>query len=253
MGKASSSKKVQRAAKAAGRPGAKKSYAWPITIGLVVLLGVVLIVVTVAAPNDAEAGAPSWQNNDHWHAAYGIFDCDSYVSPLQDIRQDDPLGIHTHGDGLMHIHPFAEQSSGKGANLFHFGQQVGMTVSDSSLKTPTLNRKNGDKCGKQVGHVELLVWSSPADKTPTVIRKHIADFAPKNQSAWTLAFVADGQDVPIPPSISGLSDPTAAEEGRAPSGQTVPSTPSTESTPTTQGAPTSSTAPPATTATTAAP
>jgi hypothetical protein len=240
MGKASSSKKVARAAKAAGRPGAKKSYAWPMTMGAVVIAGVVLIVLTVSGGDNAVAGAPRI-DEDHWHAAYGIYNCKAYTAPLKDISDQDPLGIHTHGEGLMHMHPFSPRSEGKGANLFHFGEQTGMKVTDTSLKTPKVSVKNGDKCGGKPGHVELVTWSNPADKTPKVIRKNIADYAPKDQSVWALAFVADGQTVPMPPSVTGLADPTAAEEGRAP---TTPST--VQITP-------STTAPPGTTATTAAP
>ena len=65
MGRASSSKKVARAAKAAGRPGARKSYAWPIGIGLVVVLGVGLIAAS-AAGRDSGSEAPIL--GDHWQA-----------------------------------------------------------------------------------------------------------------------------------------------------------------------------------------
>lgn len=230
MGKASSSKKVSRAAKAAGRPGARKNYGWPMTIGAVVLLGIVLIVLTVSSNEDrvdaGDTGPPSFLNNDHWHAAYGIYDCDSFLAPLEDVSASDPGGLHTHADGLMHIHPFLTRTSGDGANIGNFGEQVGLRVTDDSFEAGSAERKTGDKCGGKTGQVELVTWSSPDDATPTVVRKDIADYDPDDGSVWVLAFVPEGTEVPKPPSIANLADPTAAEEGRQPAtATTAPSTP----------------------------
>ena len=213
MGKASSSKKVQRAAKAAGRPGAKKNYGWPLTIGAVVLLGVLLIVLTVSTNDDSEPGSPTV--GEHWHAAYGVYDCDSYLAPFADVGEDRE-GIHTHEDGLMHIHPFLTRVSGKGANLEAFGRQLQLEIGDGSFSIGEIERSTGDDCDGERGEVKLLIWDSPADEKPTVRTKDLAAYAPQDGSIWTLAFVPKGTDVPKPPSAVNLQDPTAAEEGRAP-------------------------------------
>src|SRR5688572_29289108 len=102
MGKASSSKKVARAARAAGRPGARKNYTWPAIIGAIVVLGMLLIVLTVSEDDERGPDVPPRPNQDHWHAAYGVFICGSWVPPFQD-QAGDREGIHTHRDGLMHI------------------------------------------------------------------------------------------------------------------------------------------------------
>ena len=224
MGKASSSKKVQRAAKAAGRPGAKKNYGWPLTIGAVVLLGVLLIVITVSTNDDSEPGAPAV--GDHWHAAYGVYDCNNFLSPLEDAGSD-RAGIHTHGDGLMHIHPFVSRVAGSGANISVFAEQTGLKVTDSSFTDGSVTRKNGQKCGSKSARVELVTWSSPEDSSPTIRTKNIAKYAPKDGSVWVLAFVPEGTDVPKPESVANLVDPTAAEEGRATQTDKGGSTPST--------------------------
>jgi hypothetical protein len=214
MGKASSSKKVQRAAKAAGRPGAKKNYGWPLTIGAVVLLGVLLIVLTVSTNDDSEPGSPTV--GEHWHAAYGIYDCDTYLPPQSD-EGEDREGIHTHEDGLMHIHPFLTRVSGKGANLEAFGRQIGMEITDDSFSVDGgLDRENGDDCDGEPGEVQLVTWDSPTDEEPTIRRKNLAKYAPPDGSVWVLAFVPEGTEVPKPESVANLQDPTAAEEGRAP-------------------------------------
>jgi hypothetical protein len=217
MGKASSSKKVQRAAKAAGRPGAKKSYGWPLTIGAVVLLGVLLIVVTVSTNDDTEPGSP--KVGEHWHAAYGIYDCDTYLPPQSD-EGEDREGIHTHEDGLMHIHPFLTRVTGDGANLEAFGRQIGMEVGDTSFSIDGgLERSNGDDCDGDPGQVQLVTWDSQTDETPSVRRRNLSAYAPPDGSIWVLAFVPEGTEVPKPPSAVNLADPLAAEEGRAPVSQ----------------------------------
>lgn len=205
MGKASSSKKVQRAAKASGRPGAKKNYGWPLTIGAIVLLGVMLIVVTVSTNDDTEAGPP--RVGDHWHAAFGVYDCDSFLPPLPDSMASGG-DLHTHADGLMHIEPAGTRFTGAGANLGAFAAPANLTLTDRSFAAGGVQRTNGDMCGSERGRVQLVTWDSPSDETPTVIRKNIADYAPQDGSVWALAFVADGADVPLPNSVSALANPT---------------------------------------------
>jgi hypothetical protein len=154
----------------------------------------------------------------------------------------------------MHIHPFSSRYTGKGANLFHFGQQTGFKLTDSSFKVGNISRSNGDKCGKKTGRVELVVWQTPEDTTPTVRLKDIADFAPENGNVWVLAFVPKGTEVPLPESAVNLADPLAAEEGRQPvsggTASTVPGNTATTvpGTSTTAPAASSTTAPPPTTA-----
>jgi hypothetical protein len=219
MGKASSNKKVARAAKAAGRPGAKKNYAWPLAIGAVVVLGVVLIVASFGG--GSSNAAP--RIGDHWHAAYGVYDCDGYMSPARDVAGDQ-TGIHTHEDGLMHMHPFASRVTGDGSNLEAFGEDVGMEIGDTSIEGVGIDRENGDECADgEPGTVRLLTWDNPGDEEPTVITEDIAKYAPPNNSVWALVFAPEDAEIPPPPSIINLQDPTAAEEGReTPSATTVP-------------------------------
>ena len=212
MGKASSSKKVQRASRAAGRPGAKKSYAWPASIGLVVLVGVAVIVLSRNG-GTVDKSAPIV--GDHWHAAYGIYDCDHYESPLKDAASD-TSGIHTHGEGLMHMHPFSSHFAGKGANVGALMLDTGSKLSDTKITANGTTLKNGGKCGSKVATLELLHWDSPGDATPTVLTTGLAKYAPKNGSVWALAFVPSGTKVPQPPAAANLADPLAVEEGRQP-------------------------------------
>ena len=223
MGKASSSKKVARAAKAAGRPGAKKSYAWPAAISGVVILGVLLVILSFGGGSDGVAP----KVGDHWHAAYGVYKCNAFL-PSFPMEANDQFGIHTHGEGLMHIHPFTSRVTGTRATIGAFFKDVSADVSDTKIKSDSLgiDLKNGDKCGGKPGRVELWEWTSPADDAPKVVTKDITKYNPPNQSIWVLAFVAKGATPTMPQSAVNLQDPLAAEQNRQPavggSSTTVP-------------------------------
>lgn len=195
MGKASSSKKVARAAKAAGRPGAGRSWGWPALIGGVVVLGLVLIVISRGNTDDSVAP----KLGDHWHAAYGIYVCDTFLPPLNDAVTDE-TGLHTHGDGLMHMHPFGTSYTGENANIENFGLTVDLEVSDDSFRTGGVERENGDECDDgSEGTVQLKVWDSPDDEEGRLLEGDFADYAPQEFSMWVLAFVPEGTEIPKPP------------------------------------------------------
>src|SRR5262245_47264640 len=101
MGKASSSKKVARAARAGGRTtkGPKRNLGHPLAIAGIVIVGV--LVVLIARNYNQEAAATTPTVEDHWHAAYGIYVCDQFLPPLTDTVAD-VTGLHTHGDGVAH-------------------------------------------------------------------------------------------------------------------------------------------------------
>lgn len=249
MGRASSSKKVARASKVAGRANTRSSnLVWPAAVAGVVILGVLLVAIS-RGTNSIDAGSgPSLGGEDHWHAAYGVYDCDKFLAPFGDEGEDEH-GMHTHQDGLIHIHPFDTGAVGKNANLQTFADQVGMELEDDRIELPGGTvRKNGDKCGDKAANVELWSWDNPADDTPKQVKGDLAKFRPKDQSMVVLAFVPKGTEVPRPTSAVNLNDPLAAEEGRPTAAEGAGATPSTVPA-TTDTTPT--TAPGATTATTA--
>lgn len=252
MGKASSSKKVARAARAAGRPGSGRSFAWPALLGGVVVLGLVLIVFSRG--NTEDSVAPKL--GDHWHAAYAIYRCDSFLPPLNDVQADES-GLHTHGDGLMHMHPFGTSYTGEGANIGNFGENVGLEVTDTSFTVDGTELSNGDECDDGTeGTVQLKVWDNPDDPEGRLIASDLADYAPQEFSMWVLAFVPEGTEIPKPPPehIAALRAPSDLPGGTVPPtpSSTIPAEPGTSST-TAPGA-TETTAPGTeTTATTATP
>ena len=96
MGKASSAKKIARAEKAvsASGPTERRQLGYPAAVALVIVLGLALVVFA-RATRDAEA-SPTLQ--DHWHAAYGVYDCvtDSFLTPFQvNLIQKEYIRIRT--------------------------------------------------------------------------------------------------------------------------------------------------------------
>ncbi|MDG1489018.1 MAG: hypothetical protein P8R36_01905, partial [Actinomycetota bacterium] len=109
MARSAAAKKVAKAASTgAGGKGAlsDRNFLFPGAMVLVALLGIILIFVARDQRYDlAPQGDPTTAN--HWHSAYSVYVCDE-ISPSVYVNDsdDDRTGIHTHGDGLIHIHPF---------------------------------------------------------------------------------------------------------------------------------------------------
>jgi hypothetical protein len=222
MGKASTNKKVSRAASTGGGRTARgpRPYIWWVTMALVVALGVAGIAFSRQQRRDLLAAgsgkiAPI-ANKDHWHAAYGIYLCDSFAPAITDQR--DPYGIHTHGDGIIHIHPFVGKAAGNNATLKVFAATVGMTITDTELKVPggKTYREGHDKCGGKPGQVQVKVNSKTITENVALIRLHDNDHI-------TIAFAPAGAELPEPPSVPNLSNLSDV-----PSSSTVP--PATDAT-----------------------
>jgi hypothetical protein len=265
MGKASSSKKVARAARAAGKPGSGRNLGWPLAIGAIVVVGVLIIILS----RGKTEGIVPPALGDHWHAAYAIYDCGSFMPDLTD-QVPDESGLHTHADGLMHMHPFGTRYTGDGANIGNWGETVGLEITDTSFAAGTVERENGDSCGEELGEgrVQVKVWDSPSDEEGRLLEGDFADYAPQEFSMFVIAFVPEGTEIPPPPeqTIANLRAP-ADVVGSSPSvpdisvvpedpsasttapGETPTTAPGTETTAST--APTETTAPPSTTATSA--
>jgi len=215
MGKSSSAKKVARAARAGGATsqGKKRNLLFPISIAAVVIVGV--LVVGFARGTYSKASAESPAVTDHFHAAYGIYVCDKFLDPLTDPGGD-TLGIHTHGDGIVHIHPFGSAAAGKNATMETWGKTDGLTFSKNGFTVNGTTYDNGFDCNGQPASVKLYVWN--ADDTsaaPQIVStSDISSFRfKKDRLAITLAVVPDGTEVPPPtsiPTLDNLSDVAGA-------------------------------------------
>jgi len=84
------------------------------------VLFAVLIVLTleVAASGDSDPRV-----GDHWHAPYSVFVCGQRQPSIAEFPHSS--GIHTHGDGIMHMHPRTPGGEGRGASVAQFFKNAG--------------------------------------------------------------------------------------------------------------------------------
>jgi hypothetical protein len=228
MGKASSAKKVARAARAGGSKKSRRKLAsFPVVIGLVVALGVGLVAYAKTSSNVGSAGKkPPQANEDHWHAAYGLYLCDYFSEPLSD-EGEDKNGIHTHADNLIHIHPFTAAAGGRNAKMKVFFDQTGLQVSEDRIKLPDgrVFKSGETKCNGKPAEVKVMHWKD-ARTAPTAEKADDeidGDFGnvrfTEDLGAYTIAFVAKDAKVPAPPEAQDICEKAVADAGGEPAGE----------------------------------
>lgn len=242
MGRASSSKKVARAARAGGGRtySAQRPIGWYSAMAVVVILGMLLLATSVRDRKDTvaasqtrvppfEQGSEKKPGGDHWHAAYGVYACNEFLPFLEDPQRD-PDGIHTHGEGIIHIHPFTRRAAGKNATLSVFEELMGMKLSEDSITYAGKTFKTGGDCKGQKASVRFLVNGKEVKGDPS-------DYRMKDRDVIVLAFTPKGAKVPDLPwagTLDNLSDvpgsPTTGPGTPAstPEGQDSPMPPATE-------------------------
>ena len=233
MGKASSAKKVARAARAGGRRSAgarQRNLLFPAVIGAIVIVGTGL--VTVAA-NDrkTDTSVPPVAFQDHWHAAYGIYVCDEFLPALLEFHN--PEGVHTHGsgdggggDGVIHIHPNSENGAGENATLGLFLRDSGVELSDDELTVGDQTWTEGDdQCGDQDGELVVAQWLDvqATDDEPALFDEDFGDLRFRGDGeGYVIAFVPEGTDIPKPGAASNLAELGAADQGAEATTTTAP-------------------------------
>lgn len=193
---------------------------WPtVVVGVIVVLGVAAV---VASRGDKEP-SEGVQLGDHWHAAVGVNICGTWQPDLPEYHN--AVGVHSHGDGLMHIHPSSTSGTGSRANLgLYFGDAGDdYDVSTSMIEYGGKSYENGDTCpeGKKKGSVRWSVNGKERTGDP-------AKFAPKDGDVVAIAFLPAGQEIGTPPSAGNR--PTDVPGAAPPVGE-VPSVPAEPSLP----------------------
>lgn len=266
MGKASSAKKVARAARAGGRvsSGQPRSLLFPGVIALVVVLGTALVVYAREDRRNEDLGGVP-QIGDHIHQAIGVYACDGFLPDTPEFES--PVGIHTHADGVIHIHPFSQLGAGANATL---GRYIKDASDDGGLDFSLTNDKLtylGDsfeegktKCdGVKDPQLRVAYWADVqgSDKDPEITTGDFTDLRLTENGAGITIFYGDPDaDIPKPPAAAQLAELGAADGGQVPdqSGSTSTSVAGTgDSTTTTAAASDASTTSSLETTTTAAP
>jgi hypothetical protein len=204
VGKASSAKRVAKVAQSSSRAKVRggQHLGFYSIIALVVVLGSLLIAYG-RSTGAASATTRPIVFKDHWHAAYGVYACDKFLAPFTNTNETvdgQQAGLHTHGDGIMHVHPFVSSASGRNAKLGVFFKAVGVKFSGGNkfeLPEGLGTFKNGDQCNGKPATWKLAVWDDANSTSPPKI--YITDFAnvryTKDRMAMTLAFVTSDTDL----------------------------------------------------------
>jgi hypothetical protein len=125
----------------------------------------------VGAPNDAELTL-----DDHWHVALGVDDCGTWVPnwswPPGNVTNFSAVGagaparagsngqvyagLHSHGDGLIHLEAGTSAETGAHATLGLYFRYGGWKLSADTIDFVNVHEKNGDSCHAKPG---VLRWA----------------------------------------------------------------------------------------------
>jgi hypothetical protein len=274
MGKASSSKKVARAAGTSGGRTSRGRTPWMFYSVLlaVVVIGSAMVYTSrhhrlqvIAAGGTATPPTVGTT----WNTGYAIYECTSstkgkfFSPPIND--HNNPHGIFTPTAGVIQVSPKSDSVAGKNATLDKFAEAVHMTLNAGELKIPGgKDYRDGDDCGGKPGRVQVQVFSSPSDTTGITSTVDPALVRFQDNILLTIAFMPKGTTIPQPPQYAlmnlaaAVAATTASTSTTAPAASPTPgattTTPAATTTPSATTAP-ATTAPattaPATTATTA--
>lgn len=201
-----SSKKVAKAAKAGATPSAsvgreQRSLGFPMAMLGIMVLGTALVTFAWNA-RDVEALSPSFA--DHWHLSYGIYDCreEAFMAPLEDPGTPNS-GIHTHGDGVIHLHPFSSTATGNNAQLERFFEATraqldgddALTFSDRDALT-----EEGATCDGEPAILQVARFAPGSDTPVEVITEDLGEMRFRaDQEGIVIALLPAGADIPPPP------------------------------------------------------
>ena len=222
MGKASSSKKVARAAGIGGgrTNRGKAPVLWYGSLVVILLAGIGLTAFSrdqrLEELNSPQSKEEPRANSAHWHVALGVRVCDRWLDPVRDEK--DPKGIHTHSDGIIHVHPFVASAAGRRATFERYSEAVGGELAPNRFAWPEGDGKKkahetGDKCGEQEAEVMAFYNGERHTGDPSDIRL-------TDRGKLVLALVPKGTtyndigDPPSTPGLDNLSDVDPAEAAK---------------------------------------
>jgi hypothetical protein len=168
MGKASSSKKVARAAGLGGSRAFASRPAYGYYLGLVVLMVLGVLGVYNATQyrdnkvNSAGNTAPTVGQTPPWYQGYAVEACGKLLAYVPTNK--DPYGITTKEPGIITISPTVKSAAGQNATLGKFASSIGMTLNAAQLQLPGGHLyQDGQTCEGKPGHVYVMTWSSPQE------------------------------------------------------------------------------------------
>ncbi len=180
-----------------GSAGITGAMPWILGGGAIVVVAIIVVVIFTGGGGSSGAAI-----GDHWHARINITVCgQAYIEPLFESEG----GIHTHGDGQAHIHPFTSDYAGDNADLAHYFRGTRMRVTQGSIQLPGDTRyRNGDPCpdGKP-GALRVTINGHP--------RADFLSYKPQNGDTITVTFGPEGAATALPASPAATAPPAATQ------------------------------------------
>ena len=181
-----------------------------IAIAAIVAAGLGTTVV-LAQQRETVVGIAPEALKDHWQTSFSINSCGEWLPPTADTEHGN--GIHSHADGLIHVHPSSPAASGPNATLGEFLETAGAALTDEQYvpgrgEVPTvLDESSG--CDGQPSELVLGVWSNEdPGAEPEIIRTGLADYRFRGDGEiLTLALLPEGDPVPQSPTAGAVNDP----------------------------------------------
>jgi hypothetical protein len=220
-----------------------------VIVGILVLLLPLIVYARQSRPGPGE-GEPTI--NQHWHAAFGMYICDekgllelpALAGTLEEQDATGNLvsknfqrtGVHSHGDGVMHWHPYSGAATGTNARLKVFLKNYDISLSNDKLQLPASQGGQVFEEGKttctingenKTASLKLWVWdnySTIGTADPAVYTTNMGDVRIDNDGmVFVIAFVPDDVD-PVAPDYASRLPELGAKDG---SGPVTPDTTST--------------------------
>lgn len=226
MGKASSAKKIARAARAGGRisSGQPRSLLFPGVVAVVVLLGTGLVAYARNDRNSDDLGGVP-QLGDHIHQAIAVVACGEFLPDLPEFES--PVGIHTHGDGVIHLHPFSQLGVGANATVERYLKDarddggLDVSLSNSKLSYQGEEYEEGKTKCEGVDDPTLRVgyWPNVQDEAsdPEITTGDFTRIRLTDDGGGVTIFYGDPDaDIPKPPNAEQLQELGARDGGQVP-------------------------------------
>jgi hypothetical protein len=224
-----SNRKVARAARTSSgrRRNASAPIGWYTTLTIICVLGASLVFFSrqdrldATNPGSTPPLAPvvDAQGNvsrpgDNWLEAYGVYLCDKFAPAINSTNN--PYGISTQNDGIIHVSPFEKKYAGHNAQVNLFAKAVDLKVSRTSVQLPNDPKvwKAGEKCGDKNGKFVVKEWTDAKNpETGKEVKSDPDRLLLKNNAAVVFAYIPedkDVKDIPAPDSVKQLDAAAAA-------------------------------------------
>jgi hypothetical protein len=156
------------------------------------VLAAVALVASLALDMETDEGSGPPVSGDHRHARYAFVVCDE-VQPNAPFWEAGEAGVHTHGDGIIHIHPFTAAEAGREERLVKWFEYGGGVLTDDRVRLPGSDDEyaDGDECADGAEGV-LQVFVTPA---ATGVEEELEDWGDYIPQDGDLVVIYFGRDL----------------------------------------------------------